>query len=205
MYLLIKRILDILLSLVAIAIGTPIFLLIVIWILITMGPPFLFCQERTGKDNRPFRIYKFRTMNSNPGHYLTDEQRITRTGKLLRIFRIDELPQLLNILMGDMSFIGPRPLLPGYLPFYKKEELKRHNVRPGLSGLSQVNHLRYPDWETQLNDDIAYVEMISFKTDLNIFFKTIRRMFKPNSMLQTNSKPRPNLIEYRSGTTVKMG
>ena len=159
MYSIIKRLFDFLLSFSLIVLGMPVFLLISLWIIISMGLPVIFSQERTGRNSRSFMIYKFRTMRERCERYLTDEQRITWTGRTLRSFRLDELPQLFNILKGDMSFIGPRPLLPSYLPFYTNEELRRHNVRPGLSGLSQVNHLHYPDWETQFSDDIEYVKI----------------------------------------------
>ncbi len=197
MYSIIKRLFDFLLSFSLIVLGMPVFLLISLWIIISMGLPVIFSQERTGRNSRSFMIYKFRTMRERCERYLTDEQRITWTGRTLRSFRLDELPQLFNILKGDMSFIGPRPLLPSYLPFYTNEELRRHNVRPGLSGLSQVNHLHYPDWETQFSDDIEYVNHICLKTDLIILFKTLQRIAQPHSMKLTNINQRPNFITYR--------
>lgn len=197
MYSIIKRLFDFLLSFTLIVLGMPVFLLISLWIIISMGLPVIFSQERTGRNSRSFMIYKFRTMRERCERYLTDEQRITWTGRTLRSFRLDELPQLFNILKGDMSFIGPRPLLPSYLPFYTHEELRRHNVRPGLSGLSQVNHLYYPDWATQFSDDVEYVNHIGLKMDLVILFKTLKRMAQPHSMILSNIKQRPNFITYR--------
>lgn len=192
-----KRFFDLSFAIILGLITMPLMLFSILLIYLLMGSPVFFVQNRIGKNNKEYRLFKLRSMRDKSERYQTDAERITVLGRFIRDFRIDELPQLLNILKGDMSFIGPRPLLPEYLPFYTKEELRRHAVRPGLSGLSQINHLNYPDWDTQFRDDVAYVDMLSFKTDLLIILKTIDKMLKPNSMRLTNSKQRLNFIEYR--------
>lgn len=197
MYAIVKRLLDLTFSILFLFLLAPLFLLIIILIIIIMGRPVFFVQNRVGLYNRIFKMIKFRSMTKLAKNEFSDEQRITKLGRFLRSFRLDELPQIFNILKGDMSFIGPRPLLPSYLPFYTQEELRRHNVRPGLSGLSQVNHLYYPDWETQFSDDIEYVNHICLKTDLVILIKTLQRIVHPHSMKLTNIRQRPNFITYR--------
>lgn len=162
-----------------------------------MGRPILFSQKRMGKNNVIFLAYKFRSMRAKSDNLITDNSRITPFGNFLRLSRLDELPQLVNILKGDMSFIGPRPLLPEYLPYYSDTEKKRHNVRPGLSGLSQINNLNYPDWDVQLKDDVKYAENISFKYDFLILFKTIQRIFQVKKLAQSNAKPRKSFIEFK--------
>jgi lipopolysaccharide/colanic/teichoic acid biosynthesis glycosyltransferase len=194
-----KRGIDFLFSLVSLILSLPLMVISAFLIYIVMGTPVFFVQKRIGKNNKEFKLYKFRSMQKKSDKHQTDNERITRLGNFLRDFRLDELPQLFNILNGDMSFIGPRPLLPEYLPFYSEEEIKRHKIRPGLSGLSQVNHLHYPDWETQFKDDVVYAETISFGTDIIILLKTLQKMLHPSSMKLTNIKPRPTFIEYRKG------
>jgi lipopolysaccharide/colanic/teichoic acid biosynthesis glycosyltransferase len=201
MYSYFKRFFDLFFAVILGLITLPLMLISILLIWLLMGRPVFFVQNRIGKNNKEFRLFKFRSMKLKSEKYQTEAERITVLGKFMRDFRIDELPQLYNILRGDMSFIGPRPLLPEYLQFYTTEELKRHTVRPGLSGLSQINHLNYPDWDTQFKDDVAYVERLALKTDLFIIIKTINRMLKPNSMRLTNSKQRPNFIEYRKNQT----
>jgi lipopolysaccharide/colanic/teichoic acid biosynthesis glycosyltransferase len=193
-----KRLMDISLSFVLIAFLFPLFILIPVVILFTMGRPVLFIQYRAGLNNRTFRIYKYRTMRISDEEFVTDQQRITKIGNILRMFRVDELPQLFNIIKGDMSFIGPRPLLPRYLPYYSSEEIKRHDVRPGLSGLSQVNNLNYPKWEDQFTSDLYYVNNVSFKLDIKIFFETLLKILRPASMKQTGiAGGRTNFDDYR--------
>lgn len=198
MYLRIKRLLDVILSFLLIVLLTPVFIFIPILIFISMGLPVIFYQDRTGINNKSFKIFKFRTMRAKSEGFITDKQRITWAGRFLRLFRIDELPQLFNILLGDMSFIGPRPLLPRYLPYYSSEEISRHNVRPGLSGFSQVTDLNYPKWEEQFENDLYYINNISFKLDLYIFIKTVSKVLKPFSMMKTGiSGGRLNFDTYR--------
>ena len=193
----IKQILDFALSLVLIILLSP--LLIVIWvsILIEMGSPVLYKQERIGLNNKSFVIYKFRSMDHKSEEKQTDEQRIRLFGKLLRQFRMDELPQLFNILIGKMSFIGPRPLLPDYLPYYNEIEIRRHEVKPGLSGYSQVSSLNYLEWEDQFKLDLYYVDNISLKLDAIILFKTVVKILRPSKMVQTGYAGRPRFDTYR--------
>ena len=161
-----------------------------------MGLPVLFTQERTGLNNKTFIIYKFRTMRTMDQRRLGDEHRITWFGSLIRALHIDELPQLFNILKGDMSFIGPRPLLPKYLEYYTEHEKQRHNVRPGLTCLSQIKAV-YPAWEEQFGHDIQYVRDISFRLDVFIFFRTILRVLKPSKDIYKGIVMRPGLDIYR--------
>ena len=162
-----------------------------------MGSPVLYKQERIGLNNKSFVIYKFRSMDHKSEKKQTDEQRIRLFGKLLRQFRMDELPQLFNILIGKMSFIGPRPLLPDYLPYYNEIEIRRHEVKPGLSGYSQVSSLNYLEWEDQFKLDLYYVDNISLKLDAIILFKTVAKILRPSKMVQTGYAGRPRFDTYR--------
>ena len=168
-----KRPLDFLLSLLAIIILSPLFLLIAILVKINLGSPVIFKQERPGLNEKIFVMYKFRTMTDEKdenGRLLPDEVRLTKFGKFLRSTSLDELPELLNILKGDMSFVGPRPLLVEYLPLYNEHQKRRHEVRPGLTGLAQVNGRNAISWEEKFNYDVEYVDSITFIGDLKIFF-----------------------------------
>lgn len=197
-YLLYKRIFDTAISFIFIIVFLPVFLLCTITIIISMGLPVLFCQERTGLNNRPFKIYKFRTMKPVDYRCLQDDKRITWFGSIIRALHIDELPQLFNILKGDMSFIGPRPLFTKYLEYYTEEEKLRHKVRPGLSCLSQISAV-YPAWEEQFKYDIQYVKDFSFKLDIIIFFRTILKVFKPSREIYKGMVVRPGFDVYRQG------
>lgn len=173
----IKRLLDILLSLIGIIVLSPILIIVSILVFIFLGSPIIFKQERPGKNEKIFTLYKFRTMNDKKdkqGNLLPDEKRLTKFGKLLRKTSLDELPELFNILFGQMSFIGPRPLLVKYLPYYTKEEHHRHDVLPGLTGWAQVNGRNLLNWDDRFKKDIEYVNNISFLLDLKIFFLTIK-------------------------------
>lgn len=176
-----KRILDILLSGFAIIVLSPIILILWIWLtFVNKGAGALFFQERPGKDGKIFKVVKFKTMTDERdenGILLPDEDRLTKVGKFVRSTSLDELPQLLNILKGDMSFIGPRPLLPEYLPLYSPEQARRHNVRPGLSGWAQINGRNSISWKQRFEYDVWYVDNISFKLDLKIFFLSIKKAF----------------------------
>ncbi len=177
----IKNILDFLTALIAIAIFSPIILLITLILSISnKGKPF-FVQQRPGKDEKIFRILKFKTMNDKKdanGNLLSDHERMTKIGKLIRNSSLDELPQLFNVLTGDMSVVGPRPLLVSYLPFYNQEERKRHLVKPGITGWAQVNGRNAISWKQKFEYDLWYVEHIGFKTDLKILWKTLHKVFK---------------------------
>jgi len=176
-----KRLVDIILSLLAITLLSPFVIIISLLILISMGEPVFYRQERPGLEEKIFRIIKFRTMNFNKdpyGNLLPDMKRVTKLGKFLRNTSLDELPELFNILRGDMSFVGPRPLLVRYLPFYSVEERKRHSVRPGLTGLAQVNGRNAITWEDKFRFDIWYVDKISFRIDIKIIFLTLLKVVK---------------------------
>ena len=177
----IKRILDILISLTFIVLFSWLYLILVILVRIKLGSPVLFCQERPGYNEKIFKLYKFRTMTDKrdeKGNLLPDSERLTRFGSMLRSTSLDELPEMFNILKGDMSLIGPRPLLVEYLPYYTEEERLRHSVRPGLTGLAQVSGRNYLAWDKRLARDVEYVNHISFIMDVRIIIKTIMVVFK---------------------------
>lgn len=186
----VKRFLDFILSLFAIILLSPFLLILLILGSIYMrGNPFFF-QERPGKNEKVFRIIKFRSMNNKKdrnGNLLPDEVRLNKYGKFLRNTSLDELPELFNILKGDMSIIGPRPLLVDYLPFYKPNEKIRYKVRPGLSGLAQVSGRNFLSWEEIFEYDIEYVNNVSFKLDVQILFKTVRRVAKKDSIADVST------------------
>lgn len=192
----IKRIIDFICSLLLLIILIPVFVSTSFFIIIGMGFPVFFKQNRIGFNNRTFVIYKFRTMKRRGFTNVKDNLRITRLGRILRVTRIDELPQLYNILKGDLSFIGPRPLLSEYLPFYKKEELRRHEIRPGLTGLSQING-SYPSWEKQFRLDVTYVDTVSFKLDVIILVKTVKKLLLPSKKLISGNSERGRFDDYR--------
>ena len=177
----IKRILDILISLTFIVLFSWLYLILTILVRIKLGSPVLFCQERPGYNEKIFKLYKFRTMTDKrdeKGNLLPDSERLTKFGSMLRSTSLDELPEMFNILKGDMSLIGPRPLLVEYLPYYTEEERLRHSVRPGLTGLAQVSGRNYLAWDKRLAKDVEYVNHISFITDVRIIIKTIKVVFK---------------------------
>lgn len=176
----IKRILDILLSFIGLVILSPLLLVITVWLhFANKGAGAFFTQERPGLNEKIFKLYKFKSMTDERdvnGELLPDKDRITAVGKFVRKTSIDELPQLWNVFIGDMSFIGPRPLLVRYLPYYTETEHRRHSVRPGITGLAQVsgrNHLR---WDKRLAIDVKYADDLSFGMDVMIFFKTIEKV-----------------------------
>ncbi len=173
----VKRCLDFLLSLCAIILLSPLLLVLTILVRVKLGSPVIFHQERPGKDEKIFTLCKFRTMTDErdeKGELLPDAVRLTKFGKFLRGTSLDELPELFNILKGDMSIIGPRPLLVSYLPYYSKREKLRHSVRPGLTGLAQVSGRNFIDWDRRMDKDIEYVEHLSFAMDLKVIGLTIK-------------------------------
>lgn len=177
----IKRALDFVLALLACVILSPIMLIVAILVRVKLGSPILFKQQRPGKNEKIFNMYKFRTMTDERdenGELCSDEIRLTDFGKKLRSTSLDELPELFNILLGDMSIVGPRPLLVKYLPLYNAEQRKRHNVRPGFTGLAQVNGRNSISWEEKFKWDVEYVENISFIGDLKIILKTFSVVLK---------------------------
>ena len=175
----IKRVIDFTISGLALIILSPIILILWIWLTIAnKGVGAFFIQERPGKDEKIFKIVKFKTMTDEcdaDGNLLPDEKRLTKVGKFVRSTSLDELPQLWNILKGDMSLIGPRPLLPQYLPLYSKEQTRRHEVRPGLSGWAQVNGRNTISWKVKFEYDVWYVDNVSFLLDLKIIFLSIKK------------------------------
>ena len=187
----IKRLLDIIISAVALIILSPILLIVAILVRCKLGSPIIFHQQRPGYHEKIFGLCKFRTMTDErdeKGELLPDAQRLTKFGKMLRATSLDELPELWNILKGDMSLIGPRPLLISYLPYYTKEESLRHTVRPGLTGLAQVSGRNLLDWDKRLAKDVEYVKNLSFAMDLRIFFLTIKKvLIKENVEVDTNA------------------
>ncbi|MBQ6649354.1 MAG: sugar transferase [Muribaculaceae bacterium] len=172
-----KRVLDFCISLVALICLSPILLVVTIWLhFANKGAGVFFFQDRPGKDEKIFKVIKFKSMTDErdaDGNLLDDDLRITKAGKFVRSTSIDELPQLINILKGDMAFVGPRPLLPRYLPYYTDRERLRHTVRPGMTGLAQVNGRNKMDWNSRLELDAQYVENLSFINDMKIVYKTI--------------------------------
>ncbi|MGX8832913.1 sugar transferase [Amedibacillus sp. YH-ame6] len=177
----IKRTFDLFLSLFALIIFSPIFLIVAILVRTKLGSPIIFKQERPGKNEKIFRMYKFRTMTNEKdelGNLCSDEIRLNKFGKLLRSTSLDEIPELVNILKGDMSIIGPRPLLVKYLPLYSDSQKHRHDVRPGLTGLAQVKGRNSLSWNEKFALDIYYTENLSFLLDFRIFLLTVFSIIK---------------------------
>lgn len=186
----IKRLLDIILSLIAIIITLPIFLITGILVLIFLGKPAIFRQKRPGKKEKIFTMYKFRTMSNKKdkdGNLLPDELRLTKLGKLLRKTSLDEIPEFINILKGDMSFVGPRPLLVEYLPYYTEEEHHRHDVRPGLTGLAQISGRNLLNWDDKFRKDLEYVKNVTIIKDFKIVLKTFYTVIKREGINNQNS------------------
>lgn len=180
MYKVFKRVLDFVGAFLLLIIASPFMVIAALAIKISDGGKIIFTQERPGKDCKIFNVYKFRTMSekfSENGRTLSDMERMTKVGRFLRKTSIDELPQLFNILKGEMSFIGPRPLLVRYLPYYTKEQNRRHEVTPGISGWAQVNGRNAVSWEKRFEMDVWYVENMSFLLDMRIVFLTIKKVF----------------------------
>ena len=185
-----KRFLDFILSLIAIVLLSPIYLIIAILVRVKLGSPVIFMQERPGKNEKIFSMYKFRSMTSEidkEGNLLPDEVRLTPFGKKLRATSLDELPELFNILKGDMSFVGPRPLLVKYLPLYSEEQQHRHDVRPGLTGLAQVMGRNALTWEEKFKKDVFYTEHCNFLLDIQIIGKTILLVSKQEGISSDTS------------------
>lgn len=176
-----KRLLDFLSALLVLLVLWPVLLLIAIGLQVAnKGAGAFFTQERPGKGGRIFRIIKFKTMTDErdgQGNLLPDAERLTKVGRLVRSLSIDELPQLLNVLKGDMAFVGPRPLLPQYLPLYSKEQARRHEVRPGITGWAQVNGRNAISWTKKFELDVWYVDHCSFWLDMKILFLTVKKVF----------------------------
>lgn len=195
-----KRPLDIVCALAAIIVFSWLYLIVAILVRIKLGSPVLFTQERPGKDEKIFKLYKFRTMTDERdenGNLLPDDVRLTKFGRLLRSTSLDELPEAFNILKGDMSVIGPRPLLVQYLPYYTEEEKHRHDVRPGLSGLAQVNGRNFVGWDHRLAYDVQYVKKITFVGDISIIFQTVFKFLKKEDIAVDTNIVESNFAEER--------
>lgn len=188
----IKRPLGFILSLIALIVLSPVFLiLIVLGAIMMKGNPF-FVQARPGKDEKIFKLIKFRTMScekDKDGKPLPDKDRLNKYGRILRATSLDELPELINILIGDMAIVGPRPLAVVYLPYYTDEERHRHDVRPGLTGLAQVNGRNAISWESRFEYDIKYVNSITFINDVKIILNTVLKVFKRDGIAQGEQRP----------------
>ena len=188
-----KRPMDFCLSLLALIVLSPVLLILTaLGAIVMKGNPF-FTQARPGKNEKIFKLIKFRTMTcetDKDGNPLPDDQRLTKYGKLLRSTSLDELPELINILKGDMSIVGPRPLLVKYLPLYNERQKHRHDVRPGLTGKAQINGRNAITWEAKFEEDIAYIENITFSEDIKIIFLTALKVFKREGISQENNATR---------------
>ena len=197
-----KRALDIFCSLMALLVFWWLYVIVAILVRVKLGSPVLFTQERPGKDEKIFKLYKFRTMTDardERGNLLPDDVRLTKFGKLLRSTSLDELPEVFNILKGDMSIIGPRPLLVKYLPLYNEEQKRRHEVRPGLSGYAQVNGRNSVSWEEKFRMDVEYVDHVTFMGDVKIILGTVLKAFVKREGI--NSETAATMEEFKG--TVK--
>jgi len=200
MYRYFKRWLDFFISLIAIVLLAPVLITLMILIRIKLGGPVFFTQERPGLGGRAFKMVKFRSMTNErdeQGELLADQLRITSLGRFIRRTSLDELPELVNVLRGDMSLIGPRPLLMKYLPYYTVREMKRHEVRPGITGWAQVNGRNLLNWDKRLEMDVEYVEKMSFGLDIRILFKTIGEVLGQHDVLEVSSETVPDFDDYR--------
>lgn len=201
-----KRLFDILISGMGLIVISPVLLVLAVLIRIKLGSPVIFRQERPGLHEKIFTLKKFRTMTDERdenGNLLPDAQRLTKFGKFLRSTSLDELPELWNIFCGDMSLIGPRPLLISYLPYYTKREQLRHTVRPGLTGLAQISGRNLLEWDKRLEKDAEYVENLSFGLDIKIFFLTIKKVFVREDVVVDTNQIEGNLAEIRKAEREK--
>ncbi len=196
----VKRLLDVLVAGGLLAVLWPVFLVLMLLVRVKLGSPVFFHQDRPGRDEKIFRLYKFRSMTDErdaDGKLLPDSVRLTKFGRLLRRTSLDELPELWNIFKGDMSLIGPRPLLVEYLPWYTEEERLRHTVRPGLTGLAQASGRNFLDWDKRLAKDVEYVRHLSFLMDVKVIFLTIKTIFVPENVAVDTNAAEGNLAEIR--------
>lgn len=195
----IKRPLDAFLATGAIIVLSPVLLVTGVLVRLKLGSPILFTQERPGRDEKIFKLYKFRTMTDKKdeqGNLLPDEIRLTSFGKKLRATSLDELPELINIIKGDMAVVGPRPLLVKYLPYYSEEQHKRHDVRPGLTGYAQAHGRNTVDWDDKFQMDVYYAKHITFKGDLQIILDTVKVVLKHEGISSSTSATMESFIDY---------
>ena len=193
----VKRLFDILLSGLALIVSSPILLVTALLVRLKLGSPVLFTQERPGLHEKIFKMYKFRTMTDardENGELLSDGERLTSVGKALRATSLDELPEFINIFKGDMSFVGPRPLLVRYLPRYNEEQRHRHDVLPGLTGLAQVNGRNALSWEKKFEYDVEYARNVSFALDMKIIFMTVGKVLKRDGISSENNATMPEFM-----------
>lgn len=197
----IKRLLDVVLSGCALIVLSPLLLVTAILVRVKLGSPVIFCQERPGKDEKIFKLHKFRSMSDardETGALLPDKERLTGFGKKLRSLSIDELPELWDIFRGKMSIVGPRPLLVEYLPYYTENERHRHDVRPGLTGLAQINGRNTLTWEQKFAYDLEYVQHIGFCEDIKILFRTVGKVLNRSGVQVNTQSGEGNLAKIRS-------
>lgn len=197
----IKRLLDIVLSSAVLVILSPVLLITAVLVRIKLGSPVIFTQERPGKDEKVFKLHKFRSMTDardENGNLLPDEVRLGKFGRILRATSLDELPELWDIFCGKMSIVGPRPLLVEYLPYYTADERHRHDVRPGLTGLAQINGRNTLTWEQKFAYDLEYVQHISFITDLSILLGTVGKVLSRSGVQVNTQSSEGNLARIRS-------
>lgn len=197
----IKRLLDIVLSGCALIVLSPLLVVTAILVRVKLGSPVIFCQERPGKDEKIFKLHKFRSMSDardENGNLLPDKERLTGFGKKLRSLSIDELPELWDIFRGKMSIVGPRPLLVEYLPYYTENERHRHDVRPGLTGLAQINGRNTLTWEQKFTYDLEYVQHIGFCEDIKILFRTVSKVLNRSGVQVNTQSGEGNLAKIRS-------
>ena len=202
----VKRPLDFFCALVAIIVLSPILVVTAILVRIKLGSPVLFTQDRPGKDEKIFKLYKFRSMTDQRdenGKLLPDNVRLTKFGRILRSTSIDELPELLNIIKGDMAVIGPRPLAVSYLKYYTEEEHHRHDVRPGLTGLAQISGRNNISWEQKFSYDLQYISDMSLREDIKILFLTVVKVFKREGIGQGEAAPVSLSIERKHQEDIK--
>ena len=195
-----KRPLDILCALLALTVFCWLYAIVAILVRIRLGSPVIFKQDRPGKNEKIFTLYKFRTMTDEKdenGNLLPDEVRLTKFGRFLRKTSLDELPEAVNILKGDMSVVGPRPLLVTYLPYYSETEIHRHDVRPGLSGWAQIHGRNYVSWDERLALDIEYVNKITFSRDVSVIFNSFLQAVKHEDIAVDTNSVEPNFAEER--------
>ena len=201
-----KRVFDIICALAAILVFWWLYIIVAVLVRIKLGSPVLFTQERPGMNEQIFKLYKFRTMTDErdeDGKLLPDNVRLTKFGRLLRKTSLDELPEAFNILKGDMSVIGPRPLLVSYLPYYTDEERHRHDVRPGLSGLAQANGRSAITWDEKFALDLEYVNNITFLGDIKIIFTTVKNVVKCSDTVRVKKQGELGFLEQRMGAAAK--
>lgn len=194
-----KRALDLVLVVAAAPIWVPLLTFVALLVRLRLGAPIFFQQERPGRNARPFRLVKFRTMTharDSSGALLPDADRLTSFGRRLRSTSLDELPELWNVLQGDMSLVGPRPLLMRYLPLYSERHRRRHAVRPGMTGLAQVSGRNAISWEEKLDLDVAYVAQCSFRLDLRILWRTLRSVLRREGITATGAATTPEFTGY---------